>query len=158
MIENMLFEGDPLTPSRVAEVEARLGVSLPADYVRFLLSHNGGRPEPDDFPVSTTAGSLVGNLYKITDASTREKRISDLVHQNLKKREKLPSGFLEIGYDMGGNGLLLGVSGENAGQLYFLDHEELEGQPLKERFWKIADSFAQFVESLGWRTRAAPRK
>jgi hypothetical protein len=37
----------------MAELEARLEkkMELPDEYIQFLLTHNGGRPEPNVFPV-----------------------------------------------------------------------------------------------------------
>ena len=40
-----------LTPEKIDAAEKALGVELPEPYRRFLLAHNGGRPEPADFKI-----------------------------------------------------------------------------------------------------------
>ena len=48
----------PATDADVRELEVSVG-PLPADYRAFLLEHNGGRPEPDEFAISDVEGSSV---------------------------------------------------------------------------------------------------
>jgi hypothetical protein len=43
--------GPPLTPAKIAKLEAQLGAPLPDDYRRFLLESNGGTPELAHFTV-----------------------------------------------------------------------------------------------------------
>ena len=40
-----------LTATEIQQFEDELGVRLPIDYRDFLLEHNGGRPQPDSFPI-----------------------------------------------------------------------------------------------------------
>lgn len=44
------YTDGPLTPERIAEVEADLGVRLPAAYVRLMETRNGGIPRNCCFP------------------------------------------------------------------------------------------------------------
>lgn len=46
-----LRAGPPLSPERIAALEAQLGAALPDDYRRFLLETNGGAPEKAMFRV-----------------------------------------------------------------------------------------------------------
>jgi hypothetical protein len=150
MIEKVHDQEAPVTADQVAKAGRQLGCKFPDEYVAFLLKYNGGQPEPSEFPISKTGNSRVNCLLSVLDESAEEKEFFDIVRTNLRKRKKgeLPDDVIQVGYDSFGNGICLGVAGKRRGQVFFLDHEELEGQPLSERFWKIADNFTQFLDSL----------
>lgn len=67
----------PVTPSLVAEIEAELGVRLPASYVRLMSSQNGGIPVKTCFP-TVEATSWARNHIAISGISGigRGKRLS----------------------------------------------------------------------------------
>jgi hypothetical protein len=44
---------------------------------------------------------------------------------------------------------VLGVAGPGAGKVFFVNHEELEGQPIEERTRTIAGSWTEFLDGLG---------
>ncbi len=51
MIKRMEDTGRPLTERDLADLESELGFKLPQAYRAFLMKYNGGRPEPEAFPI-----------------------------------------------------------------------------------------------------------
>jgi hypothetical protein len=70
----------------------------------------------------------------------------------------LPSrDLLSVGFDDGGGRILLGLAGEHRGEVWFentSDPRPEDANPRVEWFkrrdmWKLADSFQEFMSSLG---------
>lgn len=105
-----------LTEEEIVNVEKKLGVLFPLEYKDFLLSQNGGYPKACEFDLPDGSNaSIVNHFYSIGEMSS-----------NLYKRNRFledSAEFINIGDDSGGNQILLRVRGENAGELYFLDHD-----------------------------------
>ena len=57
MLRNMRNSGPPLTETSLRNLELRIGIKLPKSYRTFLLSHNGGVPEPAMFPIQGFANN-----------------------------------------------------------------------------------------------------
>ena len=125
--------------SMVIEFEANLGVALPTDYRKFLLTYNGGSPIPYGFDVPGWGDSLVNELYGLGFADHRSlDRAIERKVEVLSKTQTIP-----IGYDPGGNGIFMGVAPQNFGVVYFFDHEDEEVALIQ-----LAPSFEAFIESL----------
>jgi cell wall assembly regulator SMI1 len=131
-------------------VERQLGITLPSDYRRFLLTHNGGHPEPDTFPLSSFTEGDFGVLNRFL--GIREGEYDDLVNYYTKVfRDRVPRNLLPIANDPGGNLICLSVSGPDRGKVYWWFHEEEadEGEPPTYRnIYFVADSFNDLLKSL----------
>lgn len=131
----------PATETQVEKLEQRLGAKLPEDYRRFLMTINGGRREgggwelPEyDLAVDTFYG-LRGDFYDLADAVDR-----------LLRREPgtdhFPPDTIPIGYELGGNPILMKYRGKDAGSVWFWDE-------MGDEDWrKIAPSFDAFIAML----------
>jgi hypothetical protein len=134
--------------ARVVALEGRLGHHLPADYREFLLRHNGGRPDPAVFRFAVRSGrdtdSTVDWFLALYDGE----------HSNLETvigwlTDRTPPQLLPIAIDPFGNFVLLGLSGDSRGKVYFWDHErEPDSQPDWSNIARIADSFDDFLRGL----------
>lgn len=146
----------PVTEAQVDRTEGLLGVTLPASYRRFLLSSNGGRPEPDGIdidwsPDQTQCGhwrtSLVSRFLAIHDGEK-----ASLIEYNLETfKGRIPADAIAIAYDAGGNLILLGVGEHNNGKVFFWvkDHEVEEGEtPGYDNVGFLADSLSEFLDKL----------
>lgn len=140
----------PLNSDRLKEFEHKFEMTLPNDYRDFLLTYNGGYPEPDGFWIQGMDGngSLVDRFLGIHGGE----------HDNLLGyleiyKERIPPNFLPIAHDPGGNLICMSVEGEDKGKIYFWDHEE-EADPDQgetagyQNVYLIADSFTDFFENL----------
>ena len=140
---------EKLSSQKIAAIERKLSLSLPSQYRAFLLTYNGGRPRPKRFPIGDDSFSSHGQVHfflcvKEGDSYNLEDWVTDYY-------DRIPSGFLPIAVDPGGNLICLAIAGDNAGKVYFWDHEEEveEGQtPGYENVYLIANSFHEFLNCL----------
>ena len=155
----------PTDPKQIAAFEKHIGQQLPPAYRDFLLTHNGGRPVPDAFTLTTDRGSeedLVMCFFPLRDLSLGEVEVKgwdelrtwplhcawdDLQNdlENLYETELDPP-LLPIGTDGSGNYISLVLSGDRAGAVEFLDHETAE-------VWPLAPNLEAFLASLHSRER-----
>lgn len=130
----------PILSAEIEALETRLKIKLPLDYFRFLTKYNGGIPAPNKFNISSdTDKDHVTLLFGLSPGDDY-----DLIENQRTWRSQIPAGFLCIAEDPGGNQIVLDCSTENAGTVYFMDHEAHPGKNLT----KIADSFTAFLEGL----------
>lgn len=66
----------------------------------------------------------------------------------------VPENLISIGVDSGGDYICLGVSGDEAGRVYYRDSERVPDGPPRhpwtrmKGYVRIADSFSEFLASL----------
>ncbi|GIK67151.1 MAG: SMI1/KNR4 family protein [Chloroflexota bacterium] len=140
----------PITDADIQAVEQQLNIKFPDDYRRFLLAHNGGRPEPEiflipDHPIPNQS-SILNWFYSIDP--------SDYYYNILKMvkvfADRMPPEFIPIGCDPGGNQICLVVAGEDKGMIFFWDHEQEmdEGEPpTYDNLFFIADSIDDLLNN-----------
>ena len=112
---------DPYTPTTsqaLGHFQSRFGVSLPDDYVSFLLSTNGGRPAPDGLIVPEWPGRSTRIHFFFGLHDDEHNNLSSWTDELI---DRLPEGCVPIGVDMGGNFLVLATEGERRGQVYYWD-------------------------------------
>ena len=136
----------PVSAQKVAAVERRLGVRLPPDYKRFLRTTNGGIPDPNCFTVPDREDALLDILYGLRNDRTD----SDLEFEQEQAAlwDPLPVGFVAIGHDPGGNGLLLATLGKDAGRVFSWDRVGFWVKDDGSNTFPVAASFTEFIESL----------
>lgn len=160
------FPAGPTSDADLAALERHVGYPLPAEYRRFLLEHNGGRPEPDAFPIDTGLGEqedIVMCLFPARPPDLGAVEVNDFqglrrwpVHcafddlwsdlENLYAEAGITDPLLPVGTDGSGNYFCLVLDGPRSGAVVFLDHETGETFPL-------GDSFGAFLGSLRPRER-----
>ncbi len=69
MIVNLVDSFAPTSSATITDFEVRRGFMLPAEYKRFLLRSNGGRPVPDvfDVPGWSQQASCVSDFFGLHD-------------------------------------------------------------------------------------------
>lgn len=107
-IDKVLWPGKPATDEQLAEFEKIEGIKLPPDYRAFLKTYNGGRPIPDAFRFGDQPGSLLNSFFEL---GVGEGETEDLQTNCDRYRRRIPHTLMPIGYDAGGNIILLGVYG-----------------------------------------------
>lgn len=125
-----------------------IGKRLPKDYVKFLLDYNGGSPVPDAFDFKDgTGGSSVRYFHGLRKNADDD----DLLRNIDVYKDRMPSDFLPIASDFGGNKIVIAVSGQYYGRLFFWDHENEVDEGFiagVENMSLIADSFSVFLSGL----------
>ena len=143
-------QGPTINEQEVKDFEQLIGYSLPTDYRRFLLTNNGGKPNPDFFDVP-------GWRYKesfVTDLKGIKTGLKvDLAKLYNLFEGRLPKGFIAVGADPGGNLILLSLDGSTQGKVYFFDHENEPDDATDDvkdypNIYEVGKSFDQFLNNL----------
>ena len=164
----LIRKSEPPAPlDQLEQLEASLGVRLPADYRDILIRCNGGHLGGRLWQFPPAEPGIQVGVNHIYEFRTEP-------HFSLaEKREcyqspgyiRIPLDLLAITDDVFGNAVCIGLRGPHEGKIYFWDHEleppqaeELEPNDVEEP-WDgavetagnlsvVADSFLQFVSEL----------
>ena len=136
--------GSPLTAAQIRGLERKLGASLPEDYKQFLRKTNGGRPRETALHVPVAEEEvLVDFLFGLGRKPGILEWLSEL-------RRDMPSGFIPIGKDPGGNIYIMDLNLPNQGIIYYWDksHSFPTSNP-EGNTYPVARSFSRLLELLG---------
>jgi hypothetical protein len=142
----------------VEALSRKLGLSLPAAYVEFLLASNGGSFHPwPMYPIDDCPRDASGLLHVLFNVGTGDS--VDLAVQHGIHRGRMPAELLPVGSDPGGNLICLACAGERAGQVFFWERAfEADPDAGQEVGWgnvfRVAESFPAFLRGL--RVEAEP--
>ena len=137
-------QGPPVSNEQIGQFEVRNNLALDSSYKKFLLEINGGEPTPDRLLIpGWHGGSTAINRF----FGLEEKGSYDLENSLQNVEEYVPSGFVPIGEDSGGNLLCLGTVGTYSGKVYFWDHEEVQGVN-PQKLIEVAANFEELLDSL----------
>jgi hypothetical protein len=139
-----------VTLEEINQLEKRRNIRLPGKYIHFLLTYNGGEPDPNFFeiPGQDGYGSYVDLFYGIGVPA-----YGDLEESIEVYTERHPEGFIPIGSDPGCNVICLGTIEPYIGKIYFWDHhDELDERGLSKTdmsnmYW-LADDIDEFLNKL----------
>jgi hypothetical protein len=133
-----------LTEEKLRQFEDALGTTLPEDYRKFLLEHNGPFIVDSFFDGKEIDFSTFSNdpFFGITDLCER-----NLDSERLGNEGYLPDGCLAIIGDGCGNYACIGLQGHNRGKIYYFDHE-VNPHGVISDMNLLADTFADFWTGL----------
>ncbi|PFK28999.1 SMI1/KNR4 family protein [Bacillus cereus] len=138
----MLSENPKVSLQDIKQFEQECNVTLPKQYVDFLLEYNGGFPQESSFKISDNEGeSLVNKFYGIGDMKSNLGKVFEVLEG------EIPEDFISIANDPAGNEILLGVNGEFQGKVYFWIHD-IEPEDEMDNMFILADSFVEFFNNL----------
>lgn len=138
----MLSENPRISLQDIQQFELEYDVRLPKQYVEFLLEYNGGLPQESGFRISDGGGeSLVNKFYGIGDMKSNLGKVFEVLEGEISE------GFISFANDPAGNEILLGVSGEFQGKVYYWIHD-IEPKEEMDNMFILADSFAKFFDNL----------
>lgn len=136
-----------LTLEEIMAFEIFINHSLPDEYKAFLQQHNGGRIQPDHFkyshPDDDEAGSV---LYRFLGLS-RENYFT-VENYLITYEQRVPTDFLPIATDVGGNLLCLSLRDDSYGQIYFWNHEQESSygeEPRQDNLYFTASSINELL-------------
>ncbi len=137
----------------IALLEHDLKINLPPDYIKHLLTYNGGRPEKDSFDFFEDGKDQSSNISKFF--ALYESEYNNLKKEVLIYKNRIPKELIPIGGDGCGNNICLGIIGEQYNKVYFWDHDMewyklTDGgtEPYYNNLYLIANSFEGFINSL----------
>jgi hypothetical protein len=157
MLRTIREQGRKLSPSDIIDLESMIGYEIPSDYKKFLLMYNGGVPDQHYHDVQNTEGTNIGSFvgmrcfYWIDGPENKEPHIKELY--SLKDtysvyHERIPSNFLPISEDDGGNLICLSLYGEDCGSIWYWDHEAEHSPPDYRNCYKVANSFQELLDGM----------
>ncbi|WP_240421854.1 SMI1/KNR4 family protein [Paenibacillus periandrae] len=92
------FPGEMITRGEVIELEKKLNVKFPEDYISQILVNNGGIPDPSQLDFYGRKGKTLGELFCINDVGSAN------IHKMYNgSRDVLPMSIVPIAADAGGN-------------------------------------------------------
>jgi hypothetical protein len=144
---NIMNAHPSVSAAEIEQLARAHGISLPAEYLEFLVTSNGGKPVPSDFSFEARGELVEATVHyflAIRDGT------NGLAFYWENMRGRMPAELVPIASDPGGNLICLGVSGEVRGKVYFWDHElESDDEPPGwDNFSLIAGSFTEFLAGL----------
>jgi SMI1 / KNR4 family (SUKH-1) len=149
--------GKRLTQSQLWQVQDILtATELPKDFERFLLTYNGGNPDPAYFDWKHSKDGItrseVDSLQGI-DLGPLAERSADCLRLAMWYRADLPRHAFPFGIVDRDNLLLLYTAGKREGQVWLLIQSELDHRPGKwpdpeTATYFVAKSFTDFLNSL----------
>jgi hypothetical protein len=147
----MTFEmrdvGPALSETRLVALERAINVSLPVSYRSFLMRFNGGRPNPEFFPIRGLENKSFGAIqyfFWVDDAIQ-----SVNIDWNYKiYKGRIPSNLFPIACDNWGNLICLSLRGHDRDSVYFWDHDAEHRPPTYDNVYLVASSFPAFLESI----------
>lgn len=147
MIQHMDESGVQLSRDDIRRIESQIGMRLPSEYAAFLLKHNGGCPIPNAYPIEGLENNPFGVIqvfFGIDDPV--ESCNLDWTYEVVSGR--IPPNLLPIACDDGGDLICLSLFGEDAGAVLFWDQHTEPSTPSYDNVYKIADSFAEFLDGI----------
>ncbi|MCL1791108.1 MAG: SMI1/KNR4 family protein [Peptococcaceae bacterium] len=135
--------GNKLSLENITEFESKHNIKLPELYIRFLLEQNGGYPERSTFRISSSQGNTVLNVFfGIGDIYDNLDDYLDIYE------DRMPSSFIPIADDPGGNVICLGIGGDYCENIFFWDHEQENDDADMSNMYFLARNIYEFIEAL----------
>jgi hypothetical protein len=113
---DIVERGPVIGETEIDAFEARIGWKLPADYRKFMLASNGGRPGPHVIREDRVGELRIARFFSIGGAAS-----SDLETEYRTMRERWPSWFIHIAVDTWGNRFCMALGEVGYGHIYLWD-------------------------------------
>lgn len=145
--------GPKADEAAIARFEQAIGTRLPEEYRLFLAEVNGGRPTKAHRTFRLRRGETTLNSLFSLEHSTGGRNLAE---RNETIRDDLPPELISIGSDDGGARILLCISGEHRGEVWYMDTIDRRSEGANPRvLWhdrrdmiRLADNFRAFMASL----------
>lgn len=129
----------------IAAWETETGLALPADYRRFLLVFDGGRPCPKTFRHGWSEDGAIHTTESYLEPFYAWQRV---ISWSAELGSRLPPQTLSIGADPGLIELLLSLRPQDHGTVYSWVRNWGDFGPDNDWLWRQAGSFTEFVHAL----------
>ena len=130
----------------INSLESYFLIKIPQSYLDFLIKINGGHAVKNIFLFPNNNGFITHHWYGV-----RAEKYFSLLSQMYDKGKRYPNNFIAICDDTSGNKILLSISGDDYGKIYFWDHEmefDQGVEPDYSNLTLVADSFEEFINNL----------
>lgn len=138
----------PTSRKAVAAFEQSFGVTLPEEYVAFLIRCNGGEPEPPFVPIADMPNNdffHIRSFYGLNATAS----YNDLLGNNELLSDRLKYRFVAIAESGSAQYLCLSVLGPKRGQIWIWDQVIAWGRDYDTLpMFLCANSFNEFINSF----------
>ena len=138
--------GPSVSATELEALEKKIGAPFPLSYREFLLSKNGGRPEPDGIEVPGFDETDVQILFGLG-----RRFESSCIDWNLETLSaRLPEQALPIASDSSGNVFYISLTAENHGSVSYADVNAVWGMETTKKApsYEVASTFEKFIGNL----------
>jgi len=144
--------GPVLTKEIINNFEKENNISLPQDYIEFLLKNNGGSFIEDyiNFDYKDKYGVSNGGVQVFYGINYPDMDY-DLKSNIEESRNKMPNNIIPIIEDPAGNWICLSINGDDKWKVYLWDQNfqaEDEEIPDHRNLFLVANSFTEFFNLL----------
>lgn len=168
-LENINFDviesGEPVNEKDLGDLEAKLGVKLPAQLRSYYLRWNGGLPRPSNISLNKSAwvrlhwkqdaeAARVGVATSLQELFEVNSSPSiDFLRNWNDYKHRIPQDVLCFACDPGDSQFLIGIKEHNLGKIYFWERAYQANLgageiPSYDNIADVADSFVEFLLAL----------
>lgn len=145
----VIVDNLPAQTGDIKAAERMVGEVIPDNLQKFLMSASGGYLVPGDFVYLEPDGAQgASTVQMIATVSGGRKNLSSLANLLSVYQGRIPRGTIPFAEDCGGNQILMYLSGERQGQVWYWDHEQEDGTGSEVNVYWIADSLEDFLNGL----------
>ena len=134
----------PIDEEEIQDIERKLGVKLPRDFIECVKKYHGGHPLVNEFTYTDIylgpVGSCFGQLFSFDSGD-----MENIIQNNEVPPEDFPEGLVMFGYDGGGGYICFDYrTTKTAPSVVFW----ISDAPSADEIIPLADTFTGFVEML----------
>lgn len=137
------FALEPATGEDVAQLEKRLGVRLPTDYLECAITNHGGNPQPKCLDFGGKHDRTFDVLLSLID-NTEEQSVME-AYQDIGDR--IPGKLVPFAANAGGDYYCFDYRESAIPKIVYWDHEKAFRNPAKA-VCHVADSFIDMLHML----------
>lgn len=148
MTLQILNSHPPIDNAVISAFESKANIKLPEAYRRFLIAHNGGRSSPKKFATQDgKVESMIATFFPL--ASATENNLVD-EFEGLTLAGQIPPNLISIAMDPTENRIVLSISGEDTGKVYYWSWDEEPNKPTcSYKYLRlVSNDFDEFLSSL----------
>jgi hypothetical protein len=151
MIKSMTASAKALTPAMLTDFERKTGRKIPDAYRAFLMQHNGGRPDPSEFRMTSPRGRSEFVAIRCFFGIGMAEDTFDLEYALATFGSRIPARLFPIARDPGGNLVCISTASSDQERVYFWDHEREAGEgepPSEANLVLLAESLQAFLDKF----------
>lgn len=131
-----------LSDDEITQVEEKLGINFPKDYLEVVMKNDGGFPDPNVFFMNSNEESFNNLINLKVDAEYNIFKTMDMV------KDRLVDGIVPFGDDPGGNLICFDYRSSDEPTVVFWDHEIAGGGDLEKAITFVCNSFTDLLDML----------
>ena len=144
---NISDSGPHLKAEDILALESRLEIKLPDDYKKFLLVHNGGKPEPSTVNIQGWKNNPSHKIQVFFRIGGKIKS-SEIDWNYEVTRGRVPRELLPIASTGTGDLFCISLSGSNRNCVYIWDLQDERTKPTYENIYSVAKNFREFLNGI----------